>query len=59
MEFLDINLTKDLIILLHAIHSPFYCRGFDRKPYSTLVLKNTYKKFVKQENSSLFMNGIL
>ncbi len=24
MEFLDNNLTKDLSILLHAIHSPFY-----------------------------------
>ncbi len=25
-EFLDINLTKDLSILLHAIRSPFYWR---------------------------------
>jgi hypothetical protein len=25
-EFLDINLTKDLTLLLHAIHSPFYWR---------------------------------
>jgi hypothetical protein len=24
MEYLDINLTKDSSILLHAIHSPFY-----------------------------------
>jgi hypothetical protein len=24
MEFLDIYLTKDLSLLLHAIHSPFY-----------------------------------
>jgi hypothetical protein len=24
MEFLDINLTKDLSLLLHGIHSPFY-----------------------------------
>ena len=40
MEFLDIILTKDSSILLHAIHSPFYCTGgFQRKPYSYLVLK--------------------
>ncbi len=24
MEFLDINLTKDSSLLLHAIHNPFY-----------------------------------
>jgi hypothetical protein len=24
MEFLDINLTKDSSLLLHAIHSPYY-----------------------------------
>jgi hypothetical protein len=24
MEFLDINLTQDSSLLLHAIHSPFY-----------------------------------
>jgi hypothetical protein len=44
MEFLDINFSKDSIILLHAIHSPLYCRGLDRNPYSTLVLKNTHTK---------------
>ncbi len=26
MEFLNINLTNDSILLLHAIHSPFYWR---------------------------------
>jgi hypothetical protein len=26
MEFLDINLTKDSSLLVHAIHSPFYWR---------------------------------
>jgi hypothetical protein len=26
MEFLEINLTKDSSLLLHAIHSPFYWR---------------------------------
>jgi hypothetical protein len=28
MEFLDINLTKDSSLLLHAIHSPLYSGGF-------------------------------
>jgi hypothetical protein len=28
---LDIYLTKDSIILLHAIPSPFYTGGFNRK----------------------------
>jgi len=27
MEFLDISLTKDLSLLLHAIHSPLYYTG--------------------------------
>ncbi len=31
MEFLDINLTKDLSFLLHAIHSPSYCRRILKK----------------------------
>ncbi len=26
MEFLDISLTNDFSIFLHAVHSPFYCR---------------------------------
>jgi hypothetical protein len=33
--------------------------GFERKPYSSLVLKNKYKKSEKQENSSPFMKNIL
>ncbi len=28
IEFLDINLTKDSSLLLHAIHSPFYLANF-------------------------------
>ncbi len=43
MEFLDINLTRDSILLLHAIHSPFYWRILI-KPYSALVLKKHIKK---------------
>ncbi len=31
-EFLDISLTKDSSLLLHAIHSPFYWRIFLKKP---------------------------
>jgi hypothetical protein len=38
MEFLDVNLTKDSILLLYAIHSPFYWR-ISIKPYFALVLK--------------------
>ncbi len=30
MNFLDINLTKDSILLLHAIHSPFYWRNWKK-----------------------------
>ncbi len=26
MEFLDINLTNDFSLFLHAVHSPSYCR---------------------------------
>ncbi len=53
MEFLDISLTKDLSLLLHAIHSPFYWHNFKEKNrYSTLDLKIQYmhaKKSTKQE----------
>ncbi len=52
MEFLDINLTKDLSLLLHPIHSPFYW-GILKKPYSSLVFQILTKKSAKQENSSL------
>ncbi len=37
MEFLDIRLTKDTILLLHAIHSPWRIL---KETISTLVLKN-------------------
>jgi hypothetical protein len=43
MKFLDINLTKDSSLLLHAIHSSS-TGGFERKPYSTPVLKIHTKK---------------
>ncbi len=49
MEFLDISLTKDSWLLIHAIHSP---GGFKRKPYSSLVLKILTKN---PPNLSLFM----
>jgi hypothetical protein len=40
-EFLDINLTKDSSLLLHAIHSPCYWRILKKTnhTYSSLVLK--------------------
>ncbi len=43
MEFLDINLTKDSSLLLHAIQSPFYCRIL-KKTVLFSRIKNTYKK---------------
>jgi hypothetical protein len=58
MELLDITLTKDSSLLLHATQSPFYW-WISRTPYSSLVLKIPTKKSAKQENSSLFINSIL
>jgi hypothetical protein len=58
MEFLNINITKDLSLLLNAIHSPFYWRIL-KKTKLVFGLKNPLKKSVKQENSSIFMNCIL
>ncbi len=49
MEFLDINLTKDSSLLLHAIYS---------QSLYWQILKLLTKKSTKQENSSLFMNSI-
>ncbi len=57
MEFLDINLTKDLSLLLFAIHSPS-TGGFEGN-HTFLVFKILTKKSAKQENSILFMNSIL
>jgi hypothetical protein len=59
MKFLDINLTKEWSLLLHAMYYPVPSTGqCYRKPYSTLVLK-IIKKSAKQENSSLYINCIL
>jgi hypothetical protein len=55
MKFLDINLTKDSSLLLHAIHSPFYWR-IKKKPYFSLVLKILQNN---PRNLMLFMNSIL
>jgi hypothetical protein len=58
MEFLDIKLTKDSSLLLHAIYSPSYWRVL-KKTKLFSGFKNPYKKSTKHENSSLFMNSIL
>ncbi len=58
MEFLNIILTKDSSLLLHAMHaiqSPFYWRILKK----TKLFLTEQKKSRKQENSSLFMNRIL
>ncbi len=57
-EFLNICLTKDSSLLLHAIHS-LSTGGFLKKPDSALVLKLHTKKSTKQENAGLFVNSIL
>jgi len=46
VEFIDINLTKDLNFLLHAIHSLFYCRIL-QKTIRYSFFKTTYKKLRK------------
>jgi hypothetical protein len=51
MEFLDISLCSMLFTV-------FSTGIFERKPYSSLVLKILTKISAKQENSSLFMNSI-
>jgi hypothetical protein len=48
-EFLEITLTKDSSLLLHAFHSLFY---------SGIKKKHT-KKSTKLKNSSLFIKSIL
>jgi hypothetical protein len=58
MEFLDIILTEDSSLLLHAIQSPFYWRIL-KKTIFFRGLKNLVQKNAKQENSSLFINSIL
>jgi hypothetical protein len=54
MDFLDINLTKDSSLLLHAIHS-LSTGGFLKKTRLYSGFKNTYKKIrekLEQENSN-------
>jgi hypothetical protein len=53
MELLDICLTKDSSLLLHAIHSPFYWRIL-KKTILFSGIKIFTKKFVKQDNLRLF-----
>ncbi len=42
-EFLDINLTKDSSLLLHAFHSPFYWRVL-KKTILYSGFNNSFKK---------------
>ncbi len=53
MEFLDINLTKDSILLLHDIHSSFYWRIL-KKNILFCGFKNPYKKSAKLEKLEFF-----
>ncbi len=47
MEFLDINLTEDSGLLLHAIHSSFFLK----KTRLFSGFKNPYKKIREKEGS--------
>ncbi len=48
MEFLDINLTKDSSLLLHAIHSPSNWRVLKKT-----ILESIHEQpFVKKKNES-------
>ncbi len=58
MDFLDINLTRDSSLLLHAIHSPFFW-WILKKTIVFSGFKYPCKKSPKQENSSLSMNSIV
>jgi hypothetical protein len=51
IEFLDIILTKDPDLLLHAIHSPSTWRVL-QKAILYSGFKNPYKKYAKQETLS-------
>ncbi len=44
MEFLDMSLTKDSSLLLHAIHSPFYWQILKKA-----ILFSGLQKSLKQE----------
>ncbi len=56
-EFLKINLAKDTSILL--LMDSFSTSGFLTKTRLYSVFENTYKKSMKPENLSLFVNWIL
>jgi hypothetical protein len=43
MKFLDKNLTKDLSLLLHGIHSPFYWRILKKTSLVFTILKKIRK----------------
>jgi hypothetical protein len=58
MEFLDMNLAQDSILLLRAIHSLFYRRILQKTILYTLVLKLHTKNLWNKKNSRLFMNCV-
>ncbi len=53
MEFLDIYLTKDTSLLLHAIHSPFYWRIL-KKPILFSGFKYIYKKIPRNKKNLVY-----
>jgi hypothetical protein len=58
MEFLDISSTKDTSLLFPAIDNPYFWQMLQKTIlYSGFKIHT--KKSTKQENLSLFVNGIL
>jgi hypothetical protein len=53
MEFLNINLTKDSSLLLHATHSPFYGRIL-KKTKLFSGFKNPYKKLGRNKKTRVY-----
>ncbi len=51
VEFLDITLTKDSSLFLHAIHRPFYKLILQKKHTLLRFLKTVPEKSAKQEKS--------
>jgi hypothetical protein len=59
MEFLDIKFSKRLESFAPCYSQYLSTGGFERKAILFSGFKNPYKKSVKKENWSLFMNSIL
>jgi hypothetical protein len=58
MKFLDIILKEDSSLLLHAIHSPFYCRILKKTIlYTYSGFDNPYKE-IREKRLKPVLNSI-